>query len=82
MKYTIEIRRRAEKDLAAIQKADAQRIADAVFALENGLVGDIKKLTDFSPEYRLRVGNRRILFEVFENKITIFRILHRKDVYR
>lgn len=53
MKYAIEIRRRAEKDLAAIQKADAQKIADAIFALENGLVGDIKKLTDFSPEYRI-----------------------------
>ncbi len=82
MKYTIEIRQRAEKDLAAIPKADAQKIADVVFALENGLVGDIKKLTDFSPEYRLRVGNWRILFEVSKNQIIIFRILHRKDGYK
>ena len=82
MRYAIEIRRRAEKDLAAIPKKDAQKIADSIFALENGLVGDIKKLTDFSPEYRLRVGDWRILFEVVKNQIIIFRILHRKDAYK
>lgn len=82
MKYEIEIRRRAEKDLSSIPKTDAQNIADSIFALENGLVGDIKRLTNFSPEYRLRVGDWRILFEVSKNKITIFRILHRKEAYR
>ena len=42
MRYEIEIRKRAEKDLASLQKADAQRIADALFLLEEGLTGDIK----------------------------------------
>lgn len=82
MKYEIEIRRRAERDLSSIQKSDAQKIADAIFALENGLVGDIKKLTNFSPEYRLRIGDWRVLFEKSKNKITIFRILHRSEAYR
>jgi mRNA interferase RelE/StbE len=82
MKYKIEIRRRAEKDLSAIPKSDAQKIADAIFALEDGLVGDIKKLTNFSPEYRLRIGDWRILFEVSKTTVTIFRILHRREVYR
>ncbi|MBI5142618.1 MAG: type II toxin-antitoxin system RelE/ParE family toxin [Nitrospirae bacterium] len=82
MRYDIEIRKRAEKDLSAISKADAQDIADAIFGLEDGLVGDIKKLTNFSPEYRLRVGNFRILFEVAGNKAIIYRILHRKEAYR
>lgn len=82
MRYSIEISKRAEKDLAAISKADAQDIADAIFGLEDGLVGDIKKLTNFSPEYRLRVGKYRILFEVAGNKAIIYRILHRKEAYR
>ena len=82
MKYEIEIRKRAEKDLSKIPKSDAQNIADAIFALEDGLVGDIKKLTNFSPEYRLRIGDWRVLFEASKNKITIFRILHRREVYR
>ncbi|MGE0087776.1 MAG: type II toxin-antitoxin system RelE/ParE family toxin [Desulfococcaceae bacterium] len=38
-------------------------------------------MTDFSPEYRLRVGKYRILFECEEDMIVIYRILHRKDAY-
>ena len=82
MQYEIEIRKRAEKDLTLIPKPDAQHIADAIFALENGLKGDIKKLTNFSPEYRLRIRDWRILFEISKNKIIIYRILHRKEAYR
>lgn len=82
MKYSIEIRKRADKDLASIPRLEAQNIATAIFALENGLIGDIKKLTTYSPEYRLRVGSWRILFEVSQHAIIIYRILHRKDAYR
>ncbi len=71
MRYEIEIRRRAEKDLAMIPKMDAQHITNAIFAMENGLVGDIKELSTYFPEYRLRVGNWRILFETSKSKIII-----------
>ncbi len=82
MRYEIEIRKRAEKDLASFPKADAQRIVDAVFLLEEGLAGDIKKLASALPEYRLRIGVWRVLFEIVERKIIIYRILHRKEAYR
>jgi len=82
MLYEIEIRRRAEKDLSSLPKSDAQKIANAIFALENGLMGNIKKLTNHTPEYRLRVGDWRVLFEVSINKIIIYRIFHRKEAYR
>ncbi len=82
MRYEIEIRRRAEKDLASLPKSDVQKIADAIYAMENGLTGNIKKLTNHSYEYRLRVGDWRVLFEVLKDKIIIYRIRHRKEVYR
>lgn len=82
MRYEIEIRKRAEKDLASLPKADAQRIAYALFLLENGLTGDIKKLASALPEYRLRIGVWRVLFEIVERKIIIYRILHRQEAYR
>lgn len=44
--------------------------------------GDIKRLTNFTPEYRLRVGNYRVLFELTHNTIVIYRILHRSHAYR
>ena len=44
--------------------------------------GDFKKLTNFIPEYRLRVGDYRVLFETENDKVTIYRIRHRKEIYR
>ena len=82
MRYEIEIRKRAEKDLASLPKTDAQRIVDVLFLLEDGLTGDIKKLASALPEYRLRIGVWRVLFEIVERKIIIYRILHRKEAYR
>jgi len=82
MQYEIEIRKRAEKDLASVPRTYAQHIADAIFLMKDGLIGDIKKMTNFSPEYCLRVRNWRILFEISKTKIIIYRILHRKEAYR
>ena len=82
MPREIEIRSKAEKDLRAIPKRDGERIAKAIVALGTGTAGDVKRLTNFTPEFRLRVGNWRVLFEIEEDKITIFRILHRREAYR
>jgi mRNA interferase RelE/StbE len=51
-------------------------------ALENNLEGDVKKLTNHTPEFRMRAGNYRSLFEIEGTKIVVYRILHRKEVYR
>jgi len=81
MIYQIEFKPRALKDLRAIDKGEARRVIEKVEALENDLAGDIKRLTDFTPEYRLRVGNYRVLFEVEGVKVVIYRVRHRKDAY-
>ena len=69
-------------DLRAIDKKDAVRILEKLLSLENGLSDDIKKLTNFTPEYRLRIGNYRALFEIDDNSIIIYRVLHRKESYK
>ncbi len=78
----IEVRTKAEKDLRRIPKHDGARITEAILALRAGLTGDVKRLTNFTPEYRLRVGDWRVLFEVEGDKIVIYRILHRREAYR
>ncbi len=47
MKYEIEIREKADKDLRHIPKDEAKRITAKIINLENGLTGDIKKLTNY-----------------------------------
>ena len=82
MQHSIEFKRTAVKDLEKIDTKEAARILAKIKILENGLKGDIKKLTNFTPEYRFRIGNFRILFEIIDNKIIIYRIMHRKESYR
>jgi mRNA interferase RelE/StbE len=82
MKYSIEFKPRALKDLKAISSSEAGRIIAKAEALCKGLAGDVKKLTNFTPEYRLRVGNYRVLFEVEGKAVVVYRVLHRKDAYQ
>ncbi len=79
MTYEIEFKPRAIKDMKTLPKLAQRRILAKIESLRNDLAGDVKRLTNFTPEYRLRVGDYRILFEVEEDKV--YRVLHRKDAY-
>jgi mRNA interferase RelE/StbE len=81
MIYQIEFKPRALKDLRAIDKREARRLVEKIKVMENDLAGDVKRLTNFTREYRLRVGNYRVLFEVEGEKVVIYRVTHRKDAY-
>jgi mRNA interferase RelE/StbE len=50
--------------------------------LSDDLKGDVKRLTNFSPEYRLRIGSYRVLFELEESTVIVYRVLHRRESYR
>jgi mRNA interferase RelE/StbE len=83
MKYKVQLKPRVKKDLRQISKNDASRIVSAMEKLENDLTGDVKRLTDFTPEYRLRVGDYRVLFEIEgQNSIVVYRVRHRREAYR
>jgi len=54
-----------------------------VYSIMYSLIkGDVKQLTNFTPEYRLRIGDYRVLFEIEEETIIIYRIRHRREAYR
>ena len=82
MKYEIEIKPKAIKDVKKIPKKILITVFDKIELLSDNLQGSVKHLTNFTPEYRLRVGDYRILFEIDEDRIIVYRIQHRKDVYR
>lgn len=82
MHYDLEFKPRAMKDLKALAPRERVRIIVKVEGLQNDLAGDVKRLTNFTPEYRLRVGGYRVLFEIEESVLIIYRILHRGEAYR
>ncbi len=81
MKYSIEFKKIAVKDLKKINRKDSSRMMTKIKEMGEGLKSNIKKLTNYSPEYRLRVGDYRVLFELVGNKIIIYRIKHRQNIY-
>ena len=83
MNYTVDIKLRASKDLKKLQRQDASRIADALERLKTDMTGDVKKLASFTPEYRLRVGDFRVLFEIESGtRIVVYRVVNRREAYR
>ena len=82
MIYEVEFKPRALKDLKALPESARRRVIAKIEALRNDLAGDVKRLTNFTHEYRLRVGDYRVLFEVEGRRIIVYRIIHRKDAYR
>ena len=82
MNYQIQFKPRAIKDLKKLPASEYDRIIPTIEALHDDLSGDVKKLTNFTPEYRLRVENYRVLFETEADQVIVYRILHRKDAYQ
>jgi len=82
MTYSLVLKPRAEKDLRGLPPAVQQRLAERVRFLREDLQGDVKRLTHFTPSYRLRVGDYRVLFDVEGEAVVVYRILHRREAYR
>jgi mRNA interferase RelE/StbE len=83
MTYRVELKPRAIKDLRRLPRQEASRVADALAGLGDGLAGDLERLANLSPEYRLRIGVYRALFEVQGDAcVMVYRIVHRREAYR
>ena len=82
MKYQVELKPTAVKDLKSLHPKDVSKVIARLEALTDDMKGHVKKLTNSTPEYRMRAGNYRALFEVEGDRIIVYRIKHRKEVYR
>ena len=83
-KYNILFQPAAEKELNAIPAKFAEQIINKINLLtHNPRPMGIKKLKN-DTSYRIRVGVYRVIYEIDDkNKIvTVYKIRHRKDVYR
>ena len=81
MRYEIHFKPRALKDLRRIPKADAARALDRLEDMRDDLFGDVKRLTNHTPEFRLRVGDYRVLFELEGRRVVVYRVVHRREAY-
>lgn len=80
------IKTAAGKELAAVgSKTDRERIVARIQGLAtNPRLHDSEMLAGYPDRYRVRQGNFRIVYLIDDeaSAVTIFKIGHRKDVYR
>ena len=84
MSYSIQILRRAQKELAQLPKGEYERIKGAVQNLANDpRPAGCKKLTA-REGWRIRVGDYRVIDEIDDAKqeLTVLHVGHRRDVYK
>ena len=82
MHYRIAIPDAVKAQLRALVDPARQEIGYKLFLLQENLLGDVKKLKGSRNQYRLRVGNYRVLFELEADTITVYNLGHRKDIYK
>ena len=83
MAYSLDFSKQALKELAKINEPFYFNIKQAIFHLtENPRPQGYKKLKG-RPGYRIRVGNYRIICDIFDAEliIDVITLGHRKDIY-
>ena len=84
MSYSLQIKASAAKELSRIERADRERITEALDQLrEHPLMGPPLK-GGMRGLRRIRVGDYRVVYEVQHDVLVVLvvRVAHRRDVYR
>ena len=83
--YRVLLERTAEKDLARLSSEIHGRIISAIQALaKNPRPLGCRKLSGSKHDWRIRVGDYRVIYEIADEIriIRVNRVRHRREVYR
>ena len=86
MKFNVSVSRKAQKQIQKIQIQDREKIYAGISNLRDSETwGDVRRLVNHKYDYRLRVGNYRVLFNATEdstisiNEISVEEVKKRDD---
>ncbi len=83
--YEVYVERLAERDLRRLSADDFQRIVRHLKALaENPRPPGCRKITGSKSDWRIRIGDYRVLYEIDDQgkAVRVMRVRHRREVYR
>ena len=84
MKYRVHIIRSAEEEIDRLPLSMNRRISHKILSLEQKPRPRGSKKLSAREQYRLRVGDYRILYDIDDRNqvVTILAVGHRSEVYR
>jgi mRNA interferase RelE/StbE len=83
-KYSLDIKHSAQRELDSLDDSVFTRIDRKILALaENPRPSGCKKLRGYKGQWRVRVGDWRIVYFIDDDAklVTITRVAHRREVY-
>lgn len=84
-RYDVQIMPKAQRDLDGFSGKLLARLEDAIIGLyDEPRPQNSKKLSGGGSKWRIRVGDYRVLYEIEEAQkvVNVYRIAHRREVYR
>jgi mRNA interferase RelE/StbE len=83
VKYTLVYTRRAQRDIKKLESDTKDRIGKALLRFSEEPLRFAEKLSDpILGEYRFRIGDYRVIFDIEGNEIVVLRVGHRRDIYK
>ncbi len=83
--YEVYLEKSAEKDLRRLTSENFYRIVPSIRALaENPRPIGCRKLSGSRNDWRIRVGNYRVIYEMDdeEKAVRVMRVRHRREAYK
>jgi mRNA interferase RelE/StbE len=83
--YEVYLERSAENDIKRLPTSIFHRIIPQIKALaENPRPSGARKITGSKNDWRIRISDYRIIYEIDEKAkaVTVMRVRHRREVYR
>jgi mRNA interferase RelE/StbE len=83
VKYELVYTRRAERDIEKLEPNVKDRIGKTLLRYSEEPLKFAEKLSDpILGEYRFRIGDYRVIFDLQGNEIILLRVGHRREIYR
>ena len=83
--FNFELKKKAAKEIEKLPPEIRQRLLKKLkfYSLQKNPLRFAEKLRDYKfGEYRFRIGDYRVLFDVENQKIIILKVGHRKSIYK
>jgi mRNA interferase RelE/StbE len=83
VKYRLVYTRRAERDIKKLESDTKDRVSKALLRYSEEPLKFAEKLSDpILGEYRFRIGDYRVIFDIEGNEIVVLRVGHRREIYK